>query len=139
MFELLQTLCRVEGVRRVVCKAMFATFHIQDPSQFAALAQTPLSRIADPLLATIHWAGQSTDSQGLAPLGSYDLLIEIYEEMIFSHSKMNYDKHVAAILPTALHTLDTPLEGDNPTIERRCSALVKCVKLLLSILLLYFA
>ncbi|XP_045197563.2 protein CIP2A homolog [Mercenaria mercenaria] len=132
VFEFLQILCGVKGVRRVVCKAMFATFHIQDPSLFASLAQTPLSRIADPLLATIHWAGQSTDTQGLAPLGAYDLLIEIYEEQIFSHSKMHYDKHVAAILPTALHTLETPLEGDNLTIERRCTALVRCVKLLLT-------
>lgn len=134
IFELLQVLCRVEGVRRVVCKAMFATFHIQDPSQFAGLAQTPLSRIADPLLATIHWAGQSTDNQGLAPLGAFDLLIELYEEQILSHNKMHYDKHVAAILPTALHTLQVPLEGDNPTIAKRCSVMVKCVKLLLSIL-----
>ncbi|XP_060598364.1 protein CIP2A homolog isoform X2 [Ruditapes philippinarum] len=132
VFEFLQILCRVEGVRRVVCKAMFATFHIQDLSQFASLVQTPLSRIPDPLLATIHWAGQSTDTQGLAPLGAFDLLIEVYEEQVFSHSKMHYEKHVAAILPTAHHTLQTTLEGDNLTIERRCSALVRCVKLLLT-------
>lgn len=131
IFELLQALCRVEGVRRIVCKAIFATFLIQDPSQFAGLVQTPLSRIADPLLATIHWAGQSTDNQGLAPLGAYDLLIEIYEEQIFSHNKMHYEKHVAAILPTALHTLQVSLDGDNSTVAKRCLAMVKCVKLLL--------
>ncbi|KAL4232964.1 hypothetical protein ACF0H5_007652 [Mactra antiquata] len=133
IFELLQAFCHIDGVRRVVCKAMFATFQIQDASQFSDLAQTPLSRIADPLLATIHWAGQSTDTHGLAPHGAYDLLSEIYEELIFAHNKVHYDKHVSAVLPTALLTLQTPLEGDNPTVYKRCSAMVKCVKLLLSL------
>lgn len=134
VLELLQTLCHVDGVRLVVCKAMFATFQIQDQSMFPNLAQTPLSKIADPLLATIHWAGQSPDTHGLAPLGAYDLLIEIYEELVFSHDKIHHDKHLAAVLPAALQTLKMPLEGDNPTIQRRCMAMVKCVKLLLGIL-----
>lgn len=134
IFELLQALCHVDGVRLVVCKAMFATFQIQDQSTFPNLAQTPLSQIADPLLATIHWAGQSTDTHGLAPLGAYDLLIEIYEELVFSHDKIHHDKHIAAVLPTALQTLKLTLEGDNPSIQRRCAAIVRCVKLLLGIL-----
>ena len=113
---------------------MFATFQIQDQSTFPNIAQTPFSKIADPLLATIHWAGQSPDTHGLAPLGAYDVLIEIYEELVFSHDKIHHNKHLGAVLPTALQTMKMPLEGDNQAIRRRCITMVKCTKLLLGIL-----
>ena len=65
VFELLTLFCQVDGVRLVVCKSMVASFPLQDQSQFQNLVHTPLSRLADPLLATLHWAGQSTDTHGL--------------------------------------------------------------------------
>ena len=127
-------MCRVKDARRVVCKSLFATFPIQDMSQFPSLKQTPLSRIADPLLATIHWAGQSPDTHGLAPLGAYSLLTEIYEELVFSHDKIHHEKHAAAVLPATLLTLKMQLEGDNSTIYRKCQTMVQALKLLNSIL-----
>ena len=127
-------LCQEREVRVKVCRAILATFQLQDQSAFPNLATTPLSQISDPLLASIHWAGQSTDNAGLAPLGALDLLHEVYEALVFSHDRVHHDKHMAALLPTLLHVLNVPLEGDNNTIQRRCSAMVKCVKLLNSIL-----
>ncbi|KAH3735979.1 protein CIP2A homolog [Dreissena polymorpha] len=130
IFDMLTSLSQVDGIRKIVCKAMFATFQIQDQSQFPNLAQTPLSHIADPLLAAVHWAGQVPDTHGTAPLVAYDLLNEIYEQLVFSHDRIHHDKHVAAVLPTVLQTLKVPLDGDNPTIQRRCAVMVKSVKLL---------
>ncbi|XP_052811987.1 protein CIP2A homolog [Mya arenaria] len=130
IFELLTTLCQEKEVRIKVCKAMLATFQIQDQKTFPNLAKTPLSQIADPLLATIHWSGQSTDTYGRTPLAALDLLHEIYEALVFSHDRIHHEKHISAVLPTVLQTLSVPLDGDNATIQRRCEAMVKCVKLL---------
>ena len=74
-------LCRVDGVRLVVCKSMVASFPLQDQSQFHNLTSTPVSRVADPLLATLHWAGQSTDTHGLGMC---------YKYLIFAASNFNY-------------------------------------------------
>ncbi|WAR07678.1 CIP2A-like protein [Mya arenaria] len=124
IFELLTTLCQEKEVRIKVCKAMLATFQIQDQKTFPNLAKTPLSQIADPLLATIHWSGQSTDTYGRTPLAALDLLHEIYEALVFSHDRIHHEKHISAVLPTVLQTLSVPLDGDNATIQRRCEAMV---------------
>lgn len=121
VFELLTIFCRVDGVRLVVCKSMVVSFPLQDQSTFQNLAHMPLSRLADPLLATLHWAGQSTDTHGLAPLGAFDLVTEVYEELVFSHDSIHHSKHAAAVLPIVLQTLKTPLEGDNSSIQKKCA------------------
>ena len=80
---------------------MLATFPIQDVGAFQSLAQMPLSKLADPLLATVHWAGQSPDTHGAAPLGAWDLLTEIYEELVSTERG----------LPTILYLLHKDKEG----------------------------
>ena len=66
-----------------------------------------------------------------APLGAFDLLTEVYEELVFSHDSIHHSKHAAAVLPVVLQTLKTPLEGDNSSIQKKCARMVKAVKLLL--------
>ena len=66
-----------------------------------------------------------------APLGAFDLLTEVYEELVFSHDSIHHSKHAAAVLPVVLQTLKTPLEGDNSSILKKCARMVKAVKLLL--------
>lgn len=66
-----------------------------------------------------------------APLGAYDLLTEVYEELVFSHDSIHHSKHAAAVLPVVLHTLKSQLEGDNFSIQKKCARMVKAVKLIL--------
>ena len=44
---------------------MVTSFPQQDQSLFHNLTSTLVSRVADPLLSILHWAGQSTDTYGL--------------------------------------------------------------------------
>ena len=72
-----------------------------------------------------------------APLGGFDLLTEVYEELVYSHDSIHHSKHAAAVLPVVIQTLDTPLEGDNSCIQKKCARMVKAVKLLLGKLMCY--
>ncbi|KAL3881436.1 hypothetical protein ACJMK2_027878 [Sinanodonta woodiana] len=131
IFELLITFCSVPGIRPVVCRSVMVAFPIQDAAIFPKLSQTPLSKISDPLLATVHWAGQPTDISSMAPIMAFDFLTEIYEELVFSNTRVQYGKHAALLIPAVVSTLNVSFDGESATLRKKCAKIVEAIKLLI--------
>ena len=79
IFELLLSLCAVEGIRPIVCRCILSTCFVKQKEQYAELAQTPVTQIKEPLFAIIHWASQPAESHDQASLYAIDFLTEFYE------------------------------------------------------------
>lgn len=79
IFELLLSLCAVEGIRPTICKCILSTSSIQHKNQYTDLATTPANQIKEPLFAIVHWASQPAESHDQAALLAIDFLTEFYE------------------------------------------------------------
>ncbi|XP_033739672.1 protein CIP2A homolog isoform X2 [Pecten maximus] len=130
VFELLLLFCRVEGLRSTICKCVLATSPLHDNEYVAQTLRQPIEEVKEPLIAAVHWAGQSTDSHNKAPLYALDFLTEFYEELIYSNTRVHYGIHADLVLPTVLHGLQDPPDQEQAESRRKCCKMVKVIQLL---------
>ncbi|XP_021355364.1 protein CIP2A homolog isoform X2 [Mizuhopecten yessoensis] len=130
VFELLLLFCRVEGLRSTICKCVLATSPLHDNEYVTQSLRQPVSEVKEPLIAAVHWAGQSTDSHNKAPLYALDFLTEFYEELIYSNTRVHYSIHADLVLPTVLHGLQDPPDREHAESRRKCCKMVKVIQLL---------
>ncbi|XP_060068364.1 protein CIP2A homolog [Ylistrum balloti] len=130
VFELLLLFCRVEGLRSTICKCVLATSPLHDNEYVVQTLRQPVEEVKEPLIATVHWAGQSTDSHHKAPLYALDFLSEFYEELIYSNTRVHYSIHADLVLPTVLHGLQDPPDQEQAESRRKCFKMVKVIQLL---------
>lgn len=130
VFELLLLFCRVEGLRSTICKCVLATSPLHDNEYVVQTLRQPIGEVKEPLIAAVHWAGQSTDSHNRAPLYALDFLTEFYEELIYSNTRVHYSIHADLVLPTILHGLQDPPDQEQVESRRKCCKMVKVIQLL---------
>ncbi|XP_078321392.1 protein CIP2A-like isoform X2 [Crassostrea virginica] len=132
VFELLLCFCSIEGVRSRISRGVLSTLDFGSRPQFADMLIGPVHQVKEPLLATVHWAQQSPDTHDLAPLYALDFLSEIYEELIYSNTRLKYSVHADLILPVLLSALNTDIDIDSDLClpRKHCRKKVKSLQLL---------
>lgn len=129
IFELLLSLCAVEGIRPTICRCILSTCSVQEKGRFSELAQTPVTQIKEPLFAIVHWASQPAETHDQASLFAIDFLTEFYEEMIYSNTRIQYSSHADLVLPLSLQTLKAKIEGESHQMKKVCKKMTKALQL----------
>lgn len=132
IFELLLCFCSIEGVRSRISRSVLSTLDFNGRQQFSDMLIGPVNQVKEPLLATVHWAQQSPDSHDEAPLYALDFLTEIYEELIYSNTRVKYSAHADLNLPVLLSSLSSEIDIDTDLCvpRKHCKKKVKSLQLL---------
>ncbi|XP_056014640.1 protein CIP2A homolog isoform X2 [Ostrea edulis] len=132
VFELLLCFCSIEGVRCLISRSVLSTLDFNVRPQFSDMLIGPVNQVSEPLLATVHWAQQSSDTHDEAPLYALDFLAEVYEELIYSNTRLKYSTHADLVLPVLLSSLNSEIDVDSDLCNPRkhCKKKVKTLQLL---------
>ncbi|XP_061176571.1 protein CIP2A homolog isoform X2 [Saccostrea echinata] len=132
VFELLLCFCSVEGLRCLICRSVLSTLDFGVRPQFSDMLIGPVHQVKEPLLAIVHWANQSPDTHDEAPMYALDFLTEIYEELIYSNTRLKYSVHADLVLPVLLSALNSEVDIDSEMCmpKKQCRKKVKSLQLL---------
>ncbi|XP_062582174.1 protein CIP2A homolog L-like [Saccostrea cucullata] len=132
VFELLLCFCSIEGLRGLICRSVMSTLDLGVRLQFSDMLIGPVNQVKEPLLAIVHWANQSPNTHEEAPMYALDFLTEIYEELIYSNTRLKYSVHADLILPVLLSSLNSEVDIDSEMCmpKKQCQKKVKSLQLL---------